>query len=564
MRAQISLDILQTNRSPGYLEGYGPAHRNVQIVTRSERVAHPPPVDRPFAGTAAREEIQREDDEILWQLRTSATCIVFSDDDLPSEGSSHIRHLHISVACSSHRVPIVLLDNSFALNVLRIQSSFNLLLGRPWIHKAGAIPSSLHQNISHSEDDLHLTGFTFDEVRVVSLEDDSRDMVPMSFGQYSSTLVLNMMRGMSYLLNLGLGHRRHGPCEFTFIVDHDIPYGLGYTPTEEDACYMARLCKDRIMHPTWRGLFEISEVVEVEDLQWTLGQIYLGTGIPKTLDVMIVAPSSPDRASMLSICFLEDVSDYDILMDTVINADGVTLLDAYTDEMDMIGVSRILDAIPHDPHSNFDLFGVSVIDTDDVTLYDACTNEMDMIGIGRILDGVPHGPRSVLDMFGAFMLEIDDDDSSTVVTPDVITVGGVSDFVDPLLSFDTMSGFVIRFNDVAGGNNNDMSVFEYSPMSLHFPLIVPSTPTTYIQDIDDVRGPDDPLSDQSNFDSDSEERKVTPISGSTELVDFGTPDKPRKFQKGDLVFKVLKGLISDPRGKFRPSWSGSYVIRDLT
>ena len=29
--------------------------------------------------------------------------------------------------------------------------------------------------------------------------------------------------------------------------------------------------------------------------------------------------------------------------------------------------------------------------------------------------------------------------------------------------------------------------------------------------------------------------------------------KPRKFQKSDLVLKVLKGLISDPRGKFRPS-----------
>ena len=35
--------------------------------------------------------------------------------------------------------------------------------------------------ISHSEDDLHLIGFTFDEVQVVSLEDDRRDMVPMSF-----------------------------------------------------------------------------------------------------------------------------------------------------------------------------------------------------------------------------------------------------------------------------------------------------------------------------------------------------------------------------------------------
>ena len=40
--------------------------------------------------------------------------------------------------------------------------------------------------------------------------------------------------------------------------------------------------------------------------------------------------------------------------------------------------------------------------------------------------------------------------------------------------------------------------------------------------------------------------------------------KPRKFQKGDLVLKVLRGLINDPRGKFRPSWSGLYVIRDLT
>ena len=40
--------------------------------------------------------------------------------------------------------------------------------------------------------------------------------------------------------------------------------------------------------------------------------------------------------------------------------------------------------------------------------------------------------------------------------------------------------------------------------------------------------------------------------------------KPRKFQKGDLVLKVLRGLINDPRGKFKPNWSGPYVIRDLT
>ena len=45
---------------------------------------------------------------------------------------------------------------------------------------------------------------------------------------------------------------------------------------------------------------------------------------------------------------------------------------------------------------------------------------------------------------------------------------------------------------------------------------------------------------------------------------FGKRFKPRRFQKGDLVLKVLRGLINDPRDKFRPNWSGPYVIRDLT
>ena len=36
--------------------------------------------------------------------------------------------------------------------------------------------------------------------------------------------------------------------------------------------------------------------------------------------------------------------------------------------------------------------------------------------------------------------------------------------------------------------------------------------------------------------------------------------KPRKFHKGDLVLKVLRRLINDPRGKFRPTWSRPYVI----
>ena len=153
-------------------EGYGPIHRDVQIVTRSGRIAQPPHVDRLFVGTDSRKEVQREDDEILRQLRTTqarisiwsllasssthrdaliralshirvnttttpkglihfltanrATCIVFSDDDLPPEGSDHVRPLCIDIACSGCRVLFVLLDNGSTLNVCPLVTAIAL------------------------------------------------------------------------------------------------------------------------------------------------------------------------------------------------------------------------------------------------------------------------------------------------------------------------------------------------------------------------------------------------------------------------------------------------------
>ena len=50
-----------------------------------------------------------------------------------------------------------------------------------------------------------------------------------------------------------------------------------------------------------------------------------------------------------------------------------------------------------------------------------------------------------------------------------------------------------------------------------------------------MRDPDDPLSGQSDCDSDSEERKVTLVSGSTESVDFGTSDQPRELKIGSSL-----------------------------
>ncbi|KAL6335850.1 hypothetical protein AAG906_040573 [Vitis piasezkii] len=306
--------------------------------------------------------------------------------------------------------------------------------------------------ISHSEDDLHLIGFTFDEVQVVSLENDSKDMVPMSFDQYNNTMVLSMMRGMSYMPGLGLGRRQQGPREFTFTVDHDIPYGLGYTPTEDDARHMARLCQDR--------------------MRARLSGFHLITPFAHTL-----------------------FSPRDLPMDLGDGYDGVTLPDTYLDEMDMIDTGCILDTTSHGPHSTFDIFGVSVIDSDDVTLYDACIDEMDMIGIGRILDASPPRPRS-----GAF------------------------DSVDPPFSFDTMSGFVTRFDDISDGNN-DMSIFEYLlyPQHMYAMLMMWETQMTHWV-----------------------------------LIDFGAPNSPKEIRIGSSLSPDERSRLIDLLRSYLDAFSWSY------
>ena len=67
---------------------------------------------------------------------------------------------------------------------------------------------------------------------------------------------------------------------------------------------------------------------------------------------------------------------------------------------------------------------------------------------------------------GISMLEINYDDGlvATDIIHNTVSVEGASDSVDPPLSFDTMSGFVTRFDDIYN-DNSEMSIFEYLPMS---------------------------------------------------------------------------------------------------
>ena len=123
-------------------------------------------------------------------------------------------------------------------------------------------------------------------------------------------------------------------------------------------------------------------------------------------EAVIVAPLLPDRASVFSVCFPEEVPDYDLPMDLGNDTDGVTLPNTYMDEMDMIDTSRILDTAPCGPYYDFDILGVSMIDSNNVTLYDACTLAMDMIDIGHILDASSPRPRFAFDVFGILCLSL--------------------------------------------------------------------------------------------------------------------------------------------------------------
>ena len=59
-------------------------------------------------------------------------------------------------------------------------------------------------------------------------------------------MVLDMMRGMTFLPGMGLRRLQQGPSEFIAAIDHDMTFGLGFIPTEANYRYMVRLHKERM------------------------------------------------------------------------------------------------------------------------------------------------------------------------------------------------------------------------------------------------------------------------------------------------------------------------------
>ncbi|RVW98926.1 Transposon Ty3-I Gag-Pol polyprotein [Vitis vinifera] len=297
--------------------------REIQIVTCNGRIAQPPPpIVRPF-------EIAIEHSGLYFYLEfisiIQATCIVFSDDDLPPEGSDHIHSLYIIVGCSGHRVSYVLLDNGSALNVYPLATTVALGFApsdfgpysdsRPWIHRVGAIPFSFHQKVKFIHDG---------------------DFMAVSFDQHNSTVVLDMMRGMTFLLGMGLGRRQQGPSEFIATIDHDTTFRLGFIPTETDYRYMARLRKERVRARLSHTPFNYP----IRPYMMSFADYFFrGSEIrPHIKEIHSVVHT--DREIELQHLFhqlqLKEITDDGVIVDPIEMIDGVVPHDEFRDEMDMM------------------------------------------------------------------------------------------------------------------------------------------------------------------------------------------------------------------------------------
>ncbi|XP_077252560.1 uncharacterized protein LOC143891957 [Tasmannia lanceolata] len=269
---------------------------------------------------AAQVSTEITPDELVSLVAVTRTSkvISFTDDDLPPEGSDHARSLKITVICNKKRVPEVLVDNGSALNicplstaatlgfgpgdfipseqgilaydgtrrdvigtlateiqiggedfdiefqVLDIKASFLLLLGRPWLHKVGVIPSTLHQKLKFvhngrvvtvkgdpdleigqisqelvvgKEADVSLTGFSL-EVSVISMKEAMGEEV--FFLTSTNSNVVRMIRKQGYIPGAGLGKYHQGPTEWPVIRTFNGLFGLGYEPTEQEVKEMKR------------------------------------------------------------------------------------------------------------------------------------------------------------------------------------------------------------------------------------------------------------------------------------------------------------------------------------
>ena len=66
--------------------------------------------------------------------------------------------------------------------------------------------------------------------------------------------------------------------------------------------------------PRIEGVDRVPEAVEIQGIQQGLRQMCLSFETTEPPEAMIVASPSPDRASVFSMCFLEEIPDYEVYL----------------------------------------------------------------------------------------------------------------------------------------------------------------------------------------------------------------------------------------------------------
>ncbi|XP_052484906.1 uncharacterized protein LOC128039989 [Gossypium raimondii] len=240
----------------------------------------------------------------------SADNFISFSDEIPPGGMGSTRALHITARCKGCILPGVLVDNGSALNVLPlstlnrlpvdsshmkscqnvvrafdgterkvmgridiplligptvyevdflvmdIKPSYSCLLGRPWIHSAGAVPSSLHQKLKlvsegwvvtiDAEEDI-IASVTNDapylKMRDDAIECSFRSLkfvnatfilegskIPMPRISKTTRMGLQLTVGRGALPKKGLGKYLQGQVEAPVVKDKQDRFGLGYKP----------------------------------------------------------------------------------------------------------------------------------------------------------------------------------------------------------------------------------------------------------------------------------------------------------------------------------------------
>ena len=130
---------------------------------------------------------------------------------------------------------------------------------------------------------------------------------------------------------------------------------------------------------------------------------------------------------MLSLCFPDEITSDGVIVDPIEKIDGVVPHDEYRDEMNIMTMSQITSIVQLQPVSPFDIFGVSTT-------------------------------KVIEETQTIHVLELLEDDGSLfegIVNP----IEGVPDLVDLPLSFDVLSRFVSRSDDVSIASFMDLSIF---------------------------------------------------------------------------------------------------------